>query len=377
MRGATLSSLALGAIAANAIVIPDGTESTSQQEAATQGIDAVTQSIKLSCPECTLNGNFGMDSVDGTTDDVWALGGPNSLVLNFTIAEDRRSLGLNGLTLFPPSNTLGRATVEQAPSAASWQDIKNHIIHDYVSVSADSVYIAEEVITPAGDASIHLTYQVIDIDDRPITVAGARVNMLKSSTGDLEILGIDEVVRLTQEVEVKPSTQPGGVTVVDCHGLPLFVCKIKAAVTAKVQSIKAGCHGMMHRKPATNDDMEVDAVVDELAQPDDHLFGGMPRPTGFDFQSLLRGVLMVVIPIMAGFTIGMTVSVVGMLIGRLVVFLWATYIRKDSAYVPLGQDEEAYGSDSKQAFLEDVDDEPLPLYEDSPAYEESAPNNKA
>lgn len=379
MLGSALGGLALGAVAANAIMIPDV---ASNSDLAVPGLAASTQSIKLSCPDCHLNPDLATESADEASDDLWVKGGPNSLFLQFTLAEDRRSLSLNGLTLFPPSNTLGKTTVEQVPSDASLEDIDAHTVHDLVSISADSVFISEEGITPEGDAAIHLTYQVIDIDNHAVNVPGARVNMLKSASGDLEILSIEEAVALTQNVDVTPPEQPGGVTVVDCHGLPLFVCKVKAAIASKVKAIKAGCHGMAHRlpthkKPVEQQDeapaVKVDVIADQPPRPHAHHFGGLPTPARFDLHSLLRAALMVLIPIMAGFTIGMTVSVIGMLVGRLIAALWARYVRKETSYVSLGRDEEAYGADTKKALLADeMDDEPLPLYEDAPAYEETA-----
>ncbi|KAF2155777.1 hypothetical protein K461DRAFT_274798 [Myriangium duriaei CBS 260.36] len=92
------------------------------------------------------------------------------------------------------------------------------------------------------------------------------------------------------------------------------------------------------------------------------------------FHGLVRGFLMVLIPIFLGITMGMTVSLIGMIVGRLIAFLWMRFVRggeRGYASVRLSEEE----AENAEANKEELD-EPLPLYEDAPAYEEKAPEAK-
>lgn len=79
------------------------------------------------------------------------------------------------------------------------------------------------------------------------------------------------------------------------------------------------------------------------------------------------------IPVMAGITMGMFVSLIGMLVGRLISFLWIKFGRGGQrGYASVAQSEEGTENAEKGIVLLEnhVDEESLPKYEDAPSYEE-------
>jgi hypothetical protein len=70
---------------------------------------------------------------------------------------------------------------------------------------------------------------------------------------------------------------------------------------------------------------------------------------------------------------GMFVSLIGMLVGRLISFLWIKFGRGGQrGYASVAQTEQDTESAEKGIVLleNDVDEESLPKYEDAPAYDE-------
>ena len=81
---------------------------------------------------------------------------------------------------------------------------------------------------------------------------------------------------------------------------------------------------------------------------------------------------MVLVPIFAGITMGMTVSLLGMLLGRLIAFLWIKFARGGQrGYATVAQEEGEAEVVDEKVYEVYVEEEPLPRYEDAPAYEET------
>ena len=78
-------------------------------------------------------------------------------------------------------------------------------------------------------------------------------------------------------------------------------------------------------------------------------------------RAFAKGLVAVLIPIMAGVTVGMGVSLLGLVIGRIIGFLWVRLVRGGRRGYASVAIEEA-GEEERHA-------EDLPRYEDAPAYE--------
>lgn len=79
------------------------------------------------------------------------------------------------------------------------------------------------------------------------------------------------------------------------------------------------------------------------------------------------------IPVVAGVSVGLAVSLMGLVVGRLIGWVWARFARKqvNDSRAAMGGDadvEEGKGL----IFAEEEDAEALPAYEDAPAYEVAA-----
>lgn len=85
----------------------------------------------------------------------------------------------------------------------------------------------------------------------------------------------------------------------------------------------------------------------------------------------MRGFVAVLIPVVAGISVGLAVSLLGLVVGRVMSALWMRCARNGEHEE---EREEEYAEEGKGLLLEDGDEEaevPLPPYEDAPAYEES------
>ncbi|KAK5109123.1 hypothetical protein LTR62_007485 [Meristemomyces frigidus] len=91
-------------------------------------------------------------------------------------------------------------------------------------------------------------------------------------------------------------------------------------------------------------------------------------------RTVAKGLVSVLIPIFAGITVGMSVSLLGLIVGRLITFSWVHLVR--------GGRRGGYGSVAREEILDQREEdrrlilaalEAPPLYEDAPVYKEKAP----
>jgi len=73
---------------------------------------------------------------------------------------------------------------------------------------------------------------------------------------------------------------------------------------------------------------------------------------------------------LAGITVGLLVSSLGLLTGRLIGCLWVRWARGGRSRHGRITLDNVDGDEEKFLLLADQDTEPLPVYENAPAYEE-------
>ena len=85
-------------------------------------------------------------------------------------------------------------------------------------------------------------------------------------------------------------------------------------------------------------------------------------------HAFAKGLVAVLIPVMAGIAVGMTVSLVGLLVGRAIAFLWIKFARGGKrGYASVAQDELT----AEEGDMEkEAEEEAPPMYENAPSYEE-------
>lgn len=366
----SLTGLALSVGAVHAFVLPHNLGlglAEVDSSSAPVNVESLTQTVKLGCPECVLS---RPEESETGTDALWTPGGANSVVLNFSLSADIKQLNMNGYKIYPASLVFGRPSVEQVPSTASLVEIKAHQNHDTVHVSADAVMVEEEIVQAPADVHVRATYQIGSLEHRPVSVDAVLVNMLRKESGELYLISVEPVPRRPELESVSPT---------GCHGLPAFLCNLNSAVDDKVNSMRKGCPGM--RRPA----FLLPPTKSEAGTEAEHIAAApfahqIDAPARHQLAIFAQTFLVILLPIMAGFIIGMTVSFIGMLVGRLIAYLWVKYVRggkrSQGEYLII---VEATGDDADSPDRESFEDEKygsLPAYEEAPAYRSDAEDEK-
>jgi len=416
MFGRTAGLIALSAITAQAFLLPPNVASTYNN-----ALDPVTAQsgsgvITIPCSDCVFPAKKegATESQDG--DDLfWIQGQANSLLYNFSISEDKHALELNGAVIYPWSKgKMPLQTVDQVASSASLDDLKSNdasISRTALRVTESRYLKKEREIANTEDKILFMTYHVISLEDQPVHVAPVEISLIEGVDGSLMIFLVQE----------KPQPRPAHLTPhhpqKDCGSLPAFLCKWRDMVDSKFDNFKngkpaGGCHGKKggqgkklpgHIKGPHFGAMDKDGNKDSLppmhhgvppfeveGHPHPHFTDGDEedrphRPHHFHhghhrhhfghmLHRFMKGFIMVLIPIMAGITMGIFTSVVGMAVGRLIGFLWIKFRRggqRGYASVPSSDaDETEIAEKGETVIVEET--EALPVYEAAPAYEQRA-----
>jgi hypothetical protein len=156
------------------------------------------------------------------------------------------------------------------------------------------------------------------------------------------------------------------------------ICKWRAIIADKLSKIK-GCAGRKGR-PGSH------GKHGSGVRPHGH---GRPRPQGphrphrhhhrrGGFARFLRSIVLhVFIPIMIGVVVGVTTSLIGMIVGHFIVFIWRFFFRRrqHGQYRRVQQEVAVEGDDEAKSSLEQQG--PPPTYEEAPAYEAVVVDEKA
>ncbi|KAG9630473.1 hypothetical protein KCU86_g10632, partial [Aureobasidium melanogenum] len=320
------------------------------------------------------------------------------VLFNFTIDGNDKDLLLNGVKVYPVDGTFAfdEPTVGQIQSSASLADIKNNPEQiTPLRVSSAGMRVHEETISAVNDVLVTINYHVGELESQPMALDAVDLKLLKGADGSLMIISVDAAppkhVAGAHFAPGKPSKE--------CGMLPAALCKWKSAVEDKISNFKpgmphafSGCGGRKppHKLPGhIRPHFEMHPDVD--ARPDRHHPhgpGAHPRPHHGPhgphhrphhhrhhhfLPAFVHAFVAVLIPVMAGVTMGMVVSLIGMLVGRLISFLWIKFGRGGQrGYASVAQSEQDTENAEKGVVVveSNVDEEPLPKYEDAPAYDE-------
>jgi len=302
----------------------------------------------------------------------------------------------------------------QVPASASLQDIENgDVRHADLKITGDAMsWMEEETITDAGDALLPMTYWILDLEEQKMQLSQVNIELLRTAEGELLITSIDSKppmapdfdfiglpIKIVDDVPAHEVAQDAE----DCG--PFTLCGFKASMKAledKIQSMRGprphgrpGCgkgrrphNGVLptHRRPGfLHPEGKEDGVPSFHGMRPHHHDANHPhhghhgRHHHSFFHTFMRGVHMIVIPTLIGVACGMFASVVGMIVGHLVSYMWIRFVRggrpgyqsvslDDTAAV----EEAAAANDEKIVYEVAAEEEPLPVYEDAPAYEVEA-----
>ncbi|GAM82714.1 hypothetical protein ANO11243_006980 [Dothideomycetidae sp. 11243] len=408
---------AASVMTANAMLIPPNVQ-VADITPKLQVVSNEWQAITLPCPDCVLP-NPQTETIEDLVGDTpfFIQGGANSLLVNISTLFDGKAIGLPAeYPLYPPLASFNKASVDMIPSDLGLQDIaKADSRRHSVKVSADSMLISEETSTPSGDVLIRIKYHIMSVDNHPVTVDAIDITCVKGANDQMTLISVDGVPSPAAFFDSLP---PASHDASRPHksrpcSLPSFVCQWRDFVEGKMAALshsipkhfggRPGCHGRMggkghgkgkgmHKGPkhpwnddarphmSEGDDHKADGHRGMMGKPHHrHGAGNWPHHGKHHHQpsrlhAIAHGFMMILVPIVLGASMGIAVGVVGLIVGRLIAFLWISLFRggrRGYASVRLSEDEAEEGEARCP-----VHDEPLPVYEDAPAYEEKVAETK-
>lgn len=387
-------------------------------------VNAKSVVLQLPCSECAFSGKQEkIEDVEAEDNSLfWIQGGANNVIVNLTISEDGERLEVNGEPVYPLDLQIAdmlhtpKIYVNQVPSSASWEDIKSgNAKTTPLEVTGHGVSIVEEnVVSPEGDVLIPIRHTIFELEHQPVSLDEVTVQLLKTHKGELLIVHAESNAQLPPRPDDSfgpPPEEmpedflfpfpphrdgPPGPPPADlgkhkeCKNLPAALCKFRNILEDKIMGMKkGGCHGRKGGRPHMG--MLPGHIKGPHFPRPEGLHGkphhhGRPhhmRPMGHDhhghhrhhfMHAFTRGLAAVLIPTMAGVAVGMTVSLLGLLVGRLIGFLWIKFYRGGRrGYASVALDEStADRADAEKEILkeEEAVDAP-PVYEEAPAYEEA------
>ncbi|KAK5134164.1 hypothetical protein LTR08_006824 [Meristemomyces frigidus] len=422
MLGRSVGIAATCALGASAFMVLPGIATSAATDLSNSVVNPKEQVITVPCSECAFPAKQEKIEDFDEEDWFWIQGGANSLVLNFTVSEDGQRLQLNGGDIYPSrfeQEGLSLAQqpiyVKQVPSKADLVEVRSGKVQSTdLEVTAYGLKEAEmEPLSPdGGDLLVSIKFDIMELENERVHVDEVAIKLLKTGEGELLIMQVEEDYPShdspSEAGRFPPPTDldfppppphhgpphhgpphhgpPPHGEPAECDVLPAALCKLKAMIDSKIEQAMShrggppkmgGCHG----RKGPHDKHMPGHIKPHLGRPGQDgppkFHHGRPhhmRPHGPHhgppphsfMHAFARGAVAVLIPVMAGIAVGMSVSLLGLVVGRLISLLWIRFARGGRR-----------GSASMVALEEGEDDgmlaemEAPPVYEQAPAYAET------
>ena len=391
-------------------------------------VNPKNQVLELPCSSCAFKAPKGEEEAAEAENSFSIQGGANNLILNFTVSEDGQELNLNDVPIYPVQagfDALGAEKahswiVNQLPASSSIEELEVDASKGVpLRISGAGTKMSKtKIISANGDEIIPLDFQILSLNDQPMTIDEIAIQLLRDENGELLILSVEPAHENMMdhfpmsfgpppppphphhgpgEHPDGPPDGPPGPPPKECDSLPAPLCRFLHAVDENFEAAKhssigkfGGCGGHKggppHEMPGH--------IRPHFGAPDadgNRKFEGMPphmRPHGPHGHkgphgrhghhgphhrhalghAFFMGVVAILIPVMAGIFVGLTVSMVGLLVGKMIGFLWIKFVRGGKrGYASVALDEETVDSEMDKKEIEHA--EAPPVYEDAPAYE--------
>lgn len=309
--------------------------------------------MDIACIGCPVEIKDIQGNINAVTSQV-----ESALRLDFSIAHgvEGDQLMLNGLQLYPLDDNSLRQEILTA---------------DQLVKAPDGTW--NYVGTPGlgfGFSIHHDHPELVEINVQVFNVGGKFIDGM--STADLKILETPSGKLMIGDAQISPAKVPESGPAAIGQECTNFICKWKAIVAAKLAQFKAmklkGCAGKSkidhplsgHRKPGHR-------AHGHGSRPHGVGFHGSHRPQRHQrhgsFARFIRRVIFhVFVPVLIGVVVGITASLIGMVVGHFAIFLYRTVFRR-AQYVQYQNVEQ----DESKFFMEHQG--PPPVYEDAPACE--------
>lgn len=314
------------------------------------------------------------------------------------ISEDRQTLHLNGLPLFPPAAQRGPLTAYQILSKGlSDEPLYGGDRTLEYAIAAQTVEAADGT-----DAQlIDLNLSILALEGEPINVDGVDIRMLREEAGPLRLVHIVAAPGHgqpqnghTQEAEVhdRPPPMHDSVCPNDA-GIVTMMCELRTKLIQKANDWrliqpndrphrmhKKPCPGRMRMHPEFNQEAEATVAVPfTKGGPSKFMHHGFhphnhSRPHHHHsfihaFGRVIRGfVLGFMVPVLIGVIAGMTASLLGMLVGTVIAWLWVKFVRGGKRGNASARQEARAAMVEEEVYIGEKDGLML---EHAPAYEEA------
>jgi len=326
--------------------------------------------IEVDCPGCPVV----ISDIEGKMHSVQA---ESVLRLNFSLSlNENDQLFMNDVQIYPidPRNTplmMEPLTADQLVKspAGTWEYAASPKLGYALAVSHPAVSSNNEQLN-----LVNIKMEILEVADKFINGMDAVVmKLLETPSGKLMIGDVD-IIPIPVSNPSNPTDNNQECTTMLCKWRAIIadkLAKVKGSIKGCAGKARPGAHGSKHGSGV---------------RPHGH---GRPRPHGphrphrhhhrhGGFSRFLRSIVLhVFIPIMIGVVVGVTTSLIGMVVGHLIIFIWRVLFRRGQR----GQ----YHRVQQEAVDKEEDDEtksflnhqgPPPTYEEAPAYEEAVADEK-
>lgn len=380
MFGRAVGVTAICAVAVHALSLPFGSDINDLTNPA---VNPKARSIQIPCAKCgllttsadprhelTINGR-SISQVDNF-----------ELNLNFAVSADGHRVELGGEAVYPAryhSETYHHERAIQINKVSS-SGVKP------LQITSSSIRVESLHRVPSdGGAVVQFTFQIISVEGHHTAeVPDIVIDLLQLDSGELFIITVSARPRPAFLPSSSPSTAQG---YANRCSLPGPVCRLKSMLSNAVAALRST--RLMKSVPCSYRPSWSKHLPPHFpARP--QIVGPNDRARNYQhhhpehsssyhsqqyqrhrfFHALARGIIAVLVPVLAGITVGLLVSSLGLLTGRLIGCLWIRWARGGRSRHGRITLEDVDGDEEKFLLLADQDTEPLPLYENAPAYEE-------
>jgi hypothetical protein len=276
------------------------------------GAEIGTRVMEINCPGCPavpeIEGNMHLKQP------------PSMLKLNFTISHDNTDqLLLNEFPIYPiDPTTEAFMTPLTAPLMAktmenTWEQASTPILGYSLSVRHPVSYSSQDQLDLV---AIHL--EIVIVGEKFVSgLPSVEIKLLETPSGQL-MIGDASITQPKSEV-AKPTD--------DGQECTTILCKWRAIVADRLSKLK-GCGSKARPEPKVFSGHKKPHHKGHHGRPGPHRpFRHHHRHGGF--ARFLKGIVLhVFIPVLIGIMVGITASLVGMVAGHIVIFVWRTVFRR-------------------------------------------------
>jgi hypothetical protein len=319
---------------------------------------AASQGLSLECTHCPVS------IVQSNGDKIWTTGIESHLLLNFSVEQgDVDKLTVNGAQIFPPSHSIAILTALQVPHGGTKAS------SDVATFDAGEVQRLgyEMVIRPVAKADDSSQLQLISVHLQIIEIGDKFVDGLPSII--LQLVRTEDGNLMIASLETASTSNPAQESVKLCTST---LCKWRAIISSKLAGAKSGkgCGSKTSNNgtPGNRHGHSRPRPHGHHGPHQHHKHHGLTR-----FLMALKSVAVhILFPVFIGIAVGMAASIVGMIFGHTLVFLWRRLYRRGRKVTCFKvQQNDAVckeGSEETKSFLDHQG--PPPVYADVVIVEE-------